>query len=746
MSNDREQSRRYRVDDLIIDAGTRELWRDGQRIDLPKLSFRLLLALVEAAPNLLDQEDLAARVWPGRVVTPETATQRVKLLRRALGDDAADPRYIGLVRGEGYRLIVPARQIGREPADAAPAARRPVLWASVAAAFVLLAGIGWWAGLREMPGAEPSASAQEPAVAIVPDSVAVLPFANASENPEDGYIVDGLSNRLRDQLGQVAGLRVVARASSVAVRDRRLSIPEIAARLGVQFVIEGTLVREGNDLSITVQLIDTASGFQVWSESYARSRAGLIEMQQQIAGDVVRRLLPALATRPSSLQPATHNVTANDYMLIARERELAVRENYRVDIPEMIEAIELYRAAIAADPDLVEAHSRLGGALLYINDPASAGKAIFKALSMAPENAEALYNQGLYLWAREQPGSGDAYRRAIEINPNHADAFAAYANWLWHQDRTNEAEQHYVEALSLDPLALNRHADLGLFYGHTGQRDEALDVVRRIESQFDSWKTDMVLARIYEVIGDLDVAIARALRAHRSEPELSDPAGMIAELYARIGDFDNADLYEPEPGIGQLYFRRRYDELIELGEELMLDLPGEIQIQYILARAYNSTGRYEQTIHLLERTRLRERVATDSRRGRGKEALATLADAYYGAGRVEDAREVAQWIADMTQQYAETGAERDWWPNTYLACALSTLQRDDEALAALQRIKDSPGLVWYPLLVDSLCFRRLDGDPRYESVVSAVEQRMRSLRERVPETLARFELELVAEN
>lgn len=745
MPKEPEQALKYRFDDLVIETGTHELWRGDQRIELPKLSFRLLLALVEAAPNLVTHDDLTERVWPGRVVTPETVTQRIKLLRRALGDDAADPRYVGLVRGEGYRLLARVERVEPASPEASDRIRRPVMWATFAAAVALVAMIGWrLAGDRTDRDAATDAATALNAVPLVANSVAVLPFVNASANPEDNYIADGLGDRLRDQLGQIAGLQVVARASSIAVRDRGLSIREIAERLGVEFVIEGTLVRDDDDLRISVQLIETESGFQAWSQGYRQPMAGLIDTQQQIAGDVARRLLPRLATQPSALQPATLNVTANDFMMIARERELAVRENHVVDTAMMIEAIELYRSAIAADPDLVEAHSRLGGALLYINDVESAGKAIYKALSMNLDNADAQYNLGLYLWAREQPGSGDAYRRAIALNPNHADALAAYANWLWHQDRVSDAEEFYLQALSLDRLALNRYADLGLYYGITGRRDEALDVASRIEAQFDSWKADMVLARLYEVVGDIDVAIARALRAHRAEPDIMDPKGMVAELYARIGDFDNADLYEPEPGIGQLYWRRRYEELIELGEELMFDYPGEIQIKYSLARAYNSTGRFDQTIYLLERTRLRERVAVDSRRARGKEALSTLADAYYETGRNEDARDVALWVADMMRRNQETGAQRDWWPNTYLACALSTLRRDDEALTVLQRIVDSPGLVWYPLLVDSVCFRRLAGNPHYDRVVSEIEDRMEKLREKVPQTLARFEDRLVA--
>ena len=121
MTDSARQSGTLAIGDLILDVGRHRLSRDGRRIDLPPLSFRLLYELALAAPNVLTQDELAERVWPGRIVTPETLTQRVKLVRRAIGDDAREPRYIGLVRGEGYRLLAPV--------EALPdTAQRPAVW------------------------------------------------------------------------------------------------------------------------------------------------------------------------------------------------------------------------------------------------------------------------------------------------------------------------------------------------------------------------------------------------------------------------------------------------------------------------------------------------------------------------------------------------------------------------------------------------------------------------------------------
>ncbi len=309
-----QQAKRLLVGDLILDVGRRRVTRDGEILELPKLSFRLLHALASAVPDVVSQDELIQQVWPGRVVSPETITQRIKLVRQVLGDDASDPRYIGLVRGEGYRMLVSVEALAPEEGSltrglVAELGRRRVLqvallyaavawsitevvsfliealpvfpeWSKALVAIIFIVGfpvamfLAWrfdvgpggirrteavstegrltiaiamlllisaTAGLfyliypRVLEQAELTASQEQAEFRATPspNAIVVLPFANASENPKDEYISEGLGDELRDQLGRIEGLRVAARSSSVIFRDQQLDALAISDRLSV---------------------------------------------------------------------------------------------------------------------------------------------------------------------------------------------------------------------------------------------------------------------------------------------------------------------------------------------------------------------------------------------------------------------------------------------------------------------------------------------------------------------------------
>ena len=196
----------YQVDDLVIDVRTRQVTRDGVDLGVTSLSFDLLLALVHASPNLVTFDTLMEIVWPGVVVSPETLTQRVKLLRQALGDSADNPRYIIAVRGHGYRMVIQAMPLS-EP-------QRPV-------------------AVNEERAESPPAAPR--------GSIAVLPFANLTGDPSKEYLSDGMAEEMINALGQVPGLKVPARTSSFAYKGRNIDVRTIAQDLGVGTILEGSV-------------------------------------------------------------------------------------------------------------------------------------------------------------------------------------------------------------------------------------------------------------------------------------------------------------------------------------------------------------------------------------------------------------------------------------------------------------------------------------------------------------------------
>lgn len=821
MDQKQPTSGRLQIGDLVLNTGKRQVCRGNAVLDFPKLSYELILALARAAPNLVTYDELVEIVWSGKFVSPETVSQRIKLVRQALGDDASSPRYIGLVRGEGYRMLAEVRELSEQDDGIAQhlfaeLGRRRVLqtaliyaaaaWSitevlsfliealpifpegsksfvailfvvgfpvamflawrfdigpggirrahassaegrlTIMAATVLL--VGATAGLfylvyPSVVGLEASRSAQSENRGVpAANTIAVMPFENASQYLDDDYIPKGLSDELRDQLARIGGMRVAARSSSVIFQDRTLSAPEIATRLGVAQLIEGTVRRQDDVLHITVTVIDGESGFGDWTRTFQKKDDDLLAAQQEIATDIVALLMPNSDPSLGRSTLATLDASANELLQLARIAFQEVKDQPTVNIEQLSIAIDLYRQTIEADPGSALAHSRYADALLYLGNVESAGIAIDRALEINPNLSEVQHTLGLYRWIRFENGAGEAHARAIELDPFNADALAAYGQWLWHQPNVDAAEEYFLRALEQDPESLLRYRELGNFYGVSGQRDKALEIAADIQERFSKSPQKPVafldVARIHELVGNLDVGIAWAMRSRAADPQYPDALWALAELYARIGDEEGTRYFDPEMSFANLFWLRRYEEMINVGEELVLENPNQVQVWYGLARAHLALGNYEQAIYILDGQDLPEKVFVDSRRANGIETLMTFADALNANGQAEKAHEYADFVAGIMNRLTLTGAAKAWWPNLYKACGLSIVGEDELALETLERVMESPGLLWYPVLVDSPCFQKFENEPRYQAVVQSVERRQEILRDRLPDTLQRL--------
>jgi TolB-like protein/thioredoxin-like negative regulator of GroEL len=583
----------------------------------------------------------------------------------------------------------------------------------------------------------------ETVLAIAPNGVAVLPFENASADPGDSYLSEGLSDELRDQLGQVAGLRIAARSSSVAARQRQADATTVSAQLGVAMLLEGSVRRRGNSLRVSVQLIEGSNGLALWSETFERGPNELINVQQAIVEQVVQHILPDSGS--TIAEPATRNVNANELMLLARHYEQQVHDRQEVDVDTLLEAVRLYREATEADPESALAHSRLAGALLYLGDLDAAEAPIFKALSLNPNLSEVQNTLGEFYWARGLPEARSAFARAVELNRNNADALHNYASSVSLARDTRgitfeEMTQFYRRALELDPLSLSRHAALGDFLGKVSQFDEIPAVIQGIQELFDNAEAYRTIAWLKELSGETDQAIAWTIRARDMEPDNPDHLQKLAELYASVGDFETAQLLEPEPGIGLLFQMRRYEDLIDIAEFLMIEEPGDIDVRYLLAFAYNATGQFESAIHVLSTTGLPDILLNGMARSVSDiEGVYTLINALAGAGQPETT-ELANSLALKSNDAPERGDVG--WLGLFRGCGLAILGRHEEALQRLSHIKESPRLRRAPFIRDSWCFQQYANEPIYQDVLRDQEERRTALRERLPDTLAKFGVSL----
>jgi len=569
-----------------------------------------------------------------------------------------------------------------------------------------------------------------------PNSIAVLPFDFTGLDPIDAYLGDGLSDELRDQLGRVAGLRIAARTSSIAARELALDARASAERLGVASLLEGSLRRQGRMLRISVQLVDGATGLAIWTDSFDRGPKELLSLQQEIVQRVVQHLFPD--GDPAQAKPATRHATANELMMIARQYEQQVRAREEVDTARLLQAIELYRRAIELDPDSALAHSRLAGALLFLGDLDAADPHIFKALTLDPELSEVQHTRGLYFYARGNPDALAAFKRAVELNPNNADALESYGYALWMQRYEYEVRPLFERALQLDRLSLPRYGALGELLGKQGRTEEVYELIARIESLFEGAEARRLISRLYELTGDVDRAIAWAIRARNSEPDNPDHAAWLAELYAELGDFDAVLQLTPEPSVGLLYLMQRYDEVIDRAEERMIDEPNDVEVRYLLAFAYNATGRHESAIWVLSSTGQPGIVMEMPRMGADWEGFFTLINAVNGAGDTDLAASLAGWWLDEPRHHENV----DWFVEVQRACVLGLLGRDVEAMQKLAESRRSPRLPVQPVLMDSPCFQRFQEAPEYRATVEFFDSRRAALREQLPQTLAEFGVSL----
>ena len=295
-----------RIGDLTLDGGRQRLTQGTVPIHLGPLTFRLLLALVEAAPNVASHDELARAVWNGRPVSPETISQRVKLLRDAIGDHADDPQYVELVRGRGYRLLPQVEAV--TPADAQRSYKR-WLWFAAAAIMVVAAVL-----LIRAYVTPDAASPSSP-------SVAVLPFADISPGQDHEYLADGVAEEILNALSGSTSLTVIARTSSFSFKDRNDDIATIAKQLGVSHIVEGSVRRSGDRIRVTVQLILAADGTRVWSAAYDRGFVDLLQLQEEIARSVAAALEVTLLGPATAAHAPRQQVDPEAYDLYLRGRQ-----------------------------------------------------------------------------------------------------------------------------------------------------------------------------------------------------------------------------------------------------------------------------------------------------------------------------------------------------------------------------------------------------------------------------------------
>jgi len=324
--------------------------------------------------------------------------------------------------------------------------------------------------------------APEAGKASEPDnSIAVLPFVNMSSDQEQEYFSDGLSEELLNLLAKIPELRVAARTSSFSFKGQNIEIPEIASRLKVAHVLEGSVRKSGKQVRITAQLIQADNGYHLWSETYDRQLDNIFQIQDEIAASVVEALRITLlgeAPRVRETDPIAYQ-----YFL----EGLFIRR--QVSAQTMPRAIELFKQALEIDPAYAPAWAEMafaymwsaGFGIMSIDDGNRlADQAIAKALEADPGNARAYYVRGaskIFNKFDFKSGAED-YRHALQLDPGNAYLIGSNGNCARTLGRFDEAIRLFNEALELDPLMAEMRSWQGLAYQYAGQFEKAADAYR----------------------------------------------------------------------------------------------------------------------------------------------------------------------------------------------------------------------------------------------------------------------------
>jgi TolB-like protein/DNA-binding winged helix-turn-helix (wHTH) protein/Tfp pilus assembly protein PilF len=758
-ANPGPEAMRFRVLDLEVDAGRQTVSRGGVELHVPKLSFDLLLALVRAAPNTVSIADLMERVWRRQVVGVETVAQRVKLLRRALQDEPAQPRYLSGERRRGYRIIAPVERLPLNEAPvieaptpptpqappalapmASPERRRtiPITFGLAIAALLIAALIDLIAS-----GTHPNVQSRlTPAsTAGAPYSVAVLPFRAISSGADDAQLGRGISELVINRLSRESELTVIASDSALAPRGAAESAVETGRRLGVHYVVDGGVHREGPQVRVDAQLIDVNDGRHIGALLVERSTAELFHLEDDIASRVSYFLLAKVHPEDASVQEFGAEATLS--YLRARAL-LATRK-----IADAGTAIQEFTRAIAAAPTFASAYAGRAEARFQrafvmnaIDENADTLRRemqpdIDRALQLDPRNAPALF---ILAKLRELSGDIDGaeadYHRALAISPGFAPGVAYYADFM-NSDRMNPAAAIAVldAGIALNPLA-PRLMYLKASFTAQSTHDHAAATalfLRTIQIAPDFYAAYNRLVGLRWTEGRLAEAIGYAEASVRIDPDVLWSREVLERLYIDLGDVTaardvNAQFREPSKheGAALLCYREgRLDAAVAWLHPALTsshtDTGGEAlaaSITALLEKAI-ATGNYDSA-----RTELTKMSWLTDDKGAllynfvNALPLLQLATLEKLAGHKAAAEQIATRVLQMHDDPTAQGNVAGRWERVRFL-ALAVLGRDQEALDILEAQRETAAHeLWWVWIERHPAMLRMRRQPRVQQVLA----------------------------
>jgi TolB-like protein/DNA-binding winged helix-turn-helix (wHTH) protein/Flp pilus assembly protein TadD len=488
-----------RIGEWRFYVSARELEGDGRKVRLEPRAAQLLLFLAAHAGETVSRATLLDRLWPDMVVTDEALTNAVNKLRRAFGDDRAKPRLIETIPKTGYRLIAPVQPLVPAAHSAATdnqeipyqhAGRRN--WSyrllQIAGSLLVLAMavIVWLVATESHTGNDQQSDnprmRQETSVSHRP-ALAVLPFDNLADEPDQEYFAEGITDDVITRLAKYPGLMVIARDSSFFYKGREADLRAIAEKLNVDYLVRGSIRREGTAVKLNAWLVDVATDSHVWAEHFERNAGQIFEIQKDIARGIAAALTSRADTGPDTTQ-TTANQEAYDKLLLGRQHF------YRFESrAENLKARSYFEEAVRLDPEFATAWAMLAWSYAFdamngwTDDRQAAlqqaERLATRAIQIQPQLSVGYYVRGLSF--REQQEYIKALveaQKAIKYDPNNANGHVLLATLLYYAGRPQEGLANILKAMQINPHhPYNYHFHLGQAYFVLHRYREAIDAL-----------------------------------------------------------------------------------------------------------------------------------------------------------------------------------------------------------------------------------------------------------------------------
>jgi TolB-like protein/DNA-binding winged helix-turn-helix (wHTH) protein len=498
-----------------LDLRSGELSKHGTRINLQQQPQQLLAVLLERPGEVVSRDELRRRLWPDDTFVDfeHGLNAAVKRLRDTLGDSAEAPRFVETIPRRGYRFIAPvvdptsvaATTIEHAaPLPNVPAATRATL--RIAALVIVVAGL--------LAVAAAMVLRSNPFSRDVIDSVAVLPFVNATGDPDSEYLSDGITESVINNLSQLRTLRVSARSTVFRYKGKDADPQKIGQELRVRAVLSGRLLHRGDTFIVSTELMDVERGAQLWGNQYARKTTDLFVLQEDLSREISDLLRVRLTPEERLRLTKRYTENAEAYRLYLQGRY----HEHKLNVEGSFKAIEYYQQATRLDPSYALAYAGLADAY--------GGLSFFNVLP--PREA--------------MPKAEAAARRALQIDDGLADAHIslAWANFTYDWDwpaATNHAER----AQAVNPVALEQNA-LYPFYLTVARRpNEAIRIARRaVDLDPASSNSSHILSVQYYLARQFDSAIAECRRTIELDPTFGVAYEVLGGSFAARGQYDQA--------------------------------------------------------------------------------------------------------------------------------------------------------------------------------------------------------------